>query len=145
MLLVGCIYGVLFVASFNLVLLQYSREPFNTICPIGTSSLAFVRATRIFSIVRAGFIRGERQFICLMTISSYCLLQRLCFEDVYSALRQRLCFIIPRATNLWRVYQIRKRFKFIKFYPLCFQALSIQHVANISDFSRLSSIDNDRL
>ena len=76
-----CIYGVLFVASFDVVLFKYSRGPFNTICPIGTSSLAFVRATRTFTIVPAGCIRGERQFICLMTISSYFLLQRICFEE----------------------------------------------------------------
>ena len=78
-----CIYGVIFLASFDLVLFKYSREPFNTICPIGTSSLAFVRATRIFSIVRAGFIRGERQFICLTMTSSCCLRQSLCFRDMF--------------------------------------------------------------
>ena len=135
----------LFLASFWFSVIANSREPFSMTCPIGTSSLAFVRVTRIFSIVRAGFIRGERQSICLMTISSYCLRQSLCFKDVYPALRQRLCFINNRATNLWRVYQLRERFKIINFTCFVLQSLSIQHVALISDFSRHSSIDSDRL
>ena len=96
----------LFLASFWFSVIANSREPFSMTCPIGTSSLAFVRVTRIFSIVRGGFIRGGRQFTCLMTISSSFLLQRICFEE--SDLKSGLCFIISRATNLWTVYQMRK-------------------------------------
>ena len=102
------------------MLFKYSREPFSTICPIGTSSHAFVRVIKIFTIVRAGFIRGEQQSICLTMISSCCLRQSLCFRDMFPTLRQRLCFINNRATNLCRVYQLRDRFKIINFYLLCF-------------------------
>ena len=100
------------------MLFKYSREPFSTICPIGTSSHAFVRVIKIFTIVRAGFIRGEQQSICLTMISSCCLRQSLCFRDVYQALRRRPCFINTSATNLWRVYQLRT-FKII-FTCFCF-------------------------
>ena len=129
-----CIYGVLSLASFDLVLFKYSREPFNTICPIGTSSLAFVRVIRIFTIVRAGFIRGEQQSICLTMISSCCLRQSLCFRDMYQALRRRPCLINTSATNLWRDYQLRT----FKIVLTCFVLLflSIQHVALVSDYIR---------
>ena len=74
--------------AFDLVLLQYSREPFITTCRIETSSPAFVRATRTFTIGQVGFIRGGQRFTCLMTTSWYFLLQRICSEecDLYNRL-----------------------------------------------------------